>query len=191
MNRIDREISTSPCHVVSAVAFGVLLAATGLGCAADGFEPVDCEDGLCDLPGELEREFEREVVAPVFGLGEGDVETEPRSAFSGVFIYDHTSEAADVESLRIVAEPADEFVSEVEDGHVLVLEVFSSDGSSNRFVRRRALLIFDADDFFGWVTDPIDTSEFMPWQELSVRIHGVLGGRVIDETFTFDGGAIP
>jgi hypothetical protein len=96
----------------------------------------------------------------------------------------------EAELLVVTAEPVDELLALIPEHHALNLEVFASDGASNPDFR-----IAGGFDFFEigieervsgvWVSDVIETTELVPWQQLSIRIFGELRGRPIDETFRF------
>lgn len=104
-----------------------------------------------------------------------------------VTMHDYQSAEGELESFALIAEVGASIYDEVVDGDILVVEVWASDGASNPDYRLNGTATFYADGLGAFMTETIDTSTLLPWQQLSVRFSGELSsGTAIDETFAFD-----
>lgn len=80
---------------------------------------------------------------------------------------------------------------QVHDGDTLALELRLADGDADPTFAIRATLTYDADAADAFVTDAVDISAFLPWQEIKARVTGTLGGELhVDRTFSIRADAL-
>jgi len=79
----------------------------------------------------------------------------------------------------------------VHDGDTLALELRLADGDADPTFAIEATLTYDADAADAFVTGAVDISEFLPWQQITARVTGTLGGDIhVDRTFSIRADAL-
>ena len=91
--------------------------------------------------------------------------------------------------LRLVGElNGNHYFDEIEDGHELLVSIRANDGASTDF-SVEATMAYTADGVGGYLSDPIDVSELLPYQSLRVAVSGTHEGGEVAQAFEFADGA--
>ncbi|MFU8802543.1 MAG: hypothetical protein ACNA8W_01925 [Bradymonadaceae bacterium] len=93
------------------------------------------------------------------------------------------------ETLQVYGEVADDFYFDVEDGHVLKIEIWASDGASDPDFVVEGELVYDLDHVGAFLSDSIDVSELLPYQGLRILVTGEYGENQVVQLFEFLYGA--
>lgn len=117
--------------------------------------------------------------SPIAQLGANLVSFDPDAPSQVVLFW------ADLD--RAIAPPAEQ----IHHGDTLALELRLADGDADPTFAIKTTLTYDADAADAFVTDAVDVSAFLPWQEIRARVTGTLGGEMhVDRTFSIRADAL-
>ncbi|MFN3198375.1 MAG: hypothetical protein ACE366_08170 [Bradymonadia bacterium] len=107
---------------------------------------------------------------------------------AGLEMISHEEIDGEKETIELVAYPSDEFYNTLEDGHVLQISLWASDGASNHDYKIPGALVFHVDGVGAYISGTLDTSDLLPWGQMTVEITGELNGESVHQQFVFTPG---